>query len=1018
MKKHDITDFSIRQITLGEPSTNYPPNTIRNQKYRWYTFPFQVFLGQFRQIFNIFFFMICVSQLIPALNVSPIISNVGPWVFVLLINLIKEGLDDYQRYLRDKEANSQCYLRLNGGDVVQSSMLRVGDIVVVEKNQKIPADMVLLKTMERHGQSFIRTDQLDGETDWKLRQAVPMTHTLESLTESTIIIHADKPHKDIYSFIGKMEVTNALGKTEMVSLSLENMLWMNTILATGTIYGGVIYTGKDTRAVMNTAKPVNKLGLIDRELNRYSIILSSAAILLSMIFTVLRGISYNSVTTCIRFIVIFSAIIPISLKVSIDTARYFYTKDIEKDKNISGSIVRNSNIPEELGRISYLLSDKTGTLTKNEMEMKKVHLGSMCYTQELNGEVSELLEKVLKEKNDNKISENINDNIINENINDSILSETHLGGSLFSRGKKDIASRIFDLLEALVICHNVTPVHEEGTVTYQASSPDEIAMVRWTEKIGFMLHDRSREYICIKDLLGNEHKYLILHTFPFTSEKKRMGIIVKSPNGEIILFVKGADVVMKEMVKVNDWLDEEADNMAREGLRTLIVAKRILDEEEYNNFDEELKKAKLCFTGRGEEIDRVVSTIEKELTTLGLTGVEDKLQDDVKVTLENLRNAGVKIWMLTGDKIETAISISISSRLFSKQNSFAIIMGLKAREEAWEMLNEVEKRKDDCIVIDGVSIQIMIDNFLSEFMRVASKMDAVVCCRCSPTQKAIIARGLRSYTKKSVCCIGDGGNDVSMIIESDVGIGIVGKEGNQASLAADFSITQFSHIYELLIWHGRNCYKGTSKLTNFIVQRGITISVIQAIFSSLFYFAPIAVYRGFLLMGYATVFTMFPSLAIIFSRDISRDIAFKFPELYKELVKTHYLSLKNLLTYTLLSFYQGSIIMLLSFFSFPHELFSIITITFSCLIIIELMTIMLLFSSINKAMLISEFASLLCYCMSFFLLPKELVLPHSSIFKFMSSVIIISISGLVFPFLHKLWCMFMSPSTYSKLSSF
>lgn len=169
----------------------------------------------------------------------------------------------------------------------------------------------------------------------------------------------------------------------------------------------------------------------------------------------------------------------------------------------------------------------------------------------------------------------------------------------------------------------------------------------------------------------------------------------------------------------------------------------------------------------------------------------------------------------------------------------------------------------------------------------------MVACRCSPTQKADVARLIRKFTKKRVCCIGDGGNDVSMIQAADVGVGIVGKEGKQASLAADFSVTQFSYLTKLLLWHGRNSYRRSAKLAQFVIHRGLIISIMQAVFSAIFYFAPIALYQGWLMVGYATVYTMAPVFSLVLDRDVSEDLALLYPELYKELVKVRLVSFNS-----------------------------------------------------------------------------------------------------------------------------
>jgi len=217
--------------------------------------------------------------------------------------------------------------------------------------------------------------------------------------------------------------------------------------------------------------------------------------------------------------------------------------------------------------------------------------------------------------------------------------------------------------------------------------------------------------------------------------------------------------------------------------------------------------------------------------------------------------------------------------------------------------------------------QLCLTLFKNEFIEISTKLSAVVACRCSPTQKADVARLIRSFTKKRVCCIGDGGNDVSMIQAADVGVGIVGKEGKQASLAADFSVTQFSHLTKLLLWHGRNSYRRSAKLAQFVIHRGLIISVMQAVFSSIFYFAPIALYQGWLMVGYATIYTMAPVFSLVLDRDLNEGLALSYPELYKELTKGRALSYKTFFIWLMISVYQGAAIMILALVLFENEFF-------------------------------------------------------------------------------------------------
>lgn len=271
----------------------FPPNTVRNQKYNAFTFLPLVFYEQFKFFFNLYFLLVALSQFVPALKIGLIATYIAPLAFVLCVTIGKEAYDDYKRNLRDREANSQRYLVLDSTSYeasseagphtrsVPSSQLAVGDLVLLEKNQRVPADLVLLRTSDSSGTCFIRTDQLDGETDWKLRVAVP---ACQKLTNDSDLLHldaeiyADAPIKDIHTFIGTFTIntppTTSLNDVPMVQvptiepLTAENVLWSNTVLAAGSAIGFVVYTGSETRAVMNTSHPETKVGLLDLEINR------------------------------------------------------------------------------------------------------------------------------------------------------------------------------------------------------------------------------------------------------------------------------------------------------------------------------------------------------------------------------------------------------------------------------------------------------------------------------------------------------------------------------------------------------------------------------------------------------------------------------------------------------------------------------------------------------------------------------------------------------------------------------
>ncbi|EGC33560.1 hypothetical protein DICPUDRAFT_48870 [Dictyostelium purpureum] len=981
----------------------------KNQKYNLYSFIFVILYEQFKYFFNLYFLLVALSQFIPPLQTGYLFTYVSPLVFVLAVTIFKEAYDDFKRFRRDKEANSQHYQKLtkNGLVSIPSSDIKVGDLIKVETNQRVPCDMIFLKTTEKNGSSFIRTDQLDGETDWKLRRSVGMTQKLltdEQLFEMSASIYAEKPKKDIYNFIGNF-INKETGETE--GLSVENTLWSNTVIASGNVIGCAVYTGRETRCVMNTSTPSTKVGLLDNELNNLSKVLFVLLLCLSLLMITLKGYRGHWYIYLFRYLLLFSAIIPISMRVNLDLGKTVYSWMMMRDPLIPGTVVRTSTIPEELGRVEYLLTDKTGTLTQNDMVFKKLHLGTVSYSSDSIQELeNDLRQSYTNQNNLNNSSSGTNNQT---NTNNKI------------KPRKNLNQKIKEAITAIALCHNVTPVLDDGseeiqlnldkkkkkkrffgrkqyetlddeedsgstsrnstgiknrsdkydtqesqqdilgkTQNYQASSPDEIALVKFTESIRLILTGRELTTITLLNPLGELENYEILNIFPFTSETKRMGIIVRDSSGVITFYMKGADAIMAKLVQSNDWLDEECGNMAREGLRTLAFGKRVMSEEEYHNFSNAYAFAKTTIADRAAKVQEAISTIEKDLELIALTGVEDKLQAKVKPTLEMLRNADVKVWMLTGDKIETATCIAISTKLVSRtQSLFQISVNDKNR--AREKLNQFASMRDSCLVIDGPSLQLCIDNFKDDFMAISTKAPSVVCCRCTPTQKADIVRLIKEKTKKRTCAIGDGGNDVSMIQAADVGIGIVGKEGKQASLAADFSITQFSFIANLILWHGRNSYKRSARLSQFVIHRGLIISFIQCVFSAIYYFAAISIYNGMLLVGYATLYTNAPVFSLVLDEDVPMEIVFRYPELYHELQKGRSLSYKTFFIWVLKSVYQGGAIMLLSIILFESSLNNIVSITFTSLILCELLNVATEINTWHRYMIGSLIVTLLSY---------------------------------------------------------
>ncbi|KAK6463260.1 ATPase that leads to neomycin-resistant protein when overexpressed [Scheffersomyces coipomensis] len=980
----------------------FPSNSISNAKYNPITFIPIILYEQFKFFFNLYFLLTALSQIIPQLRIGYLSSYIVPLGFVLTVTMMKEAGDDIARRRRDKEQNNEHYEVLNRsstslsheGKLVASKNLKVGDLVRLHKGTRIPADMVLLQSSDKDGtgEAFIKTDQLDGETDWKLRVAHNATQSIKDINVliNNVSLIVNKPTKSIHHFQGKLiyhphqsagSTTPTNTNNETFALTIDQTLWANTVLASGTAIGIVIYTGIETRQSMNTTKTGVKTGLLELEINSLSKILCVTVFILSVVLVLAHGFPLSPVwyLDIMRFLILFSSIIPVSLRVNLDLAKSVYASQIQKDLEIAGTIVRTSTIPEDLGRIEYLLSDKTGTLTQNDMELKKLHLGAVSYAGESLDIVTDYVKNILS------------------------LLDSKPGGSLIK--KKDLSSRVCDLVLTLAICHNVTPTYEDetdevnGIVSYQAASPDEIAIVKFTESVGLKLFKRDRHSISLLHVATNQTlNYEILYNFPFSSDTKRMGIVIRDLQRDEIWFMqKGADTVMANIVNNNDWLDEETGNMAREGLRTLVIGRKRLTKNSYQDFVEEYTKASISMRDRDLIMQRVIGQyLEQDLELLGLTGVEDKLQRDVKTSIELLRNAGIKIWMLTGDKVETAKCVSISARLISRGQYVHQVTKVHNPEFAMHQLDYLKTNHNACLLIDGESLATYMKYYNREFFEIVIKLPAVIACRCTPQQKADVALSIREITGKRVCCIGDGGNDVSMIQCADVGVGIVGKEGKQASLAADFSIDQFCYLSKLLLWHGRNSYKRSAKLGQFIIHRGLLLSVAQAVYSISSKFEPLALYQGWLMVGYSTVYTMAPVFSLTLDCDIDEHLTKLYPELYKELTLGKSLSFKTFFMWVFISLFQGCVVQLLSqrFQTLKEDQFlAMVAISFSCLIYNELIMVSISINRWNKIMMATIIITFLLFVGSIPFLPDYFDLQYmSSVSYFWQTLVILTVS--------------------------
>ncbi|KAI8874988.1 phospholipid-translocating P-type ATPase, partial [Backusella circina FSU 941] len=377
-------------------------------------------------------------------------------------------------------------------------------------------------------------------------------------------------------------------------------------------------------------------------------------------------------------------------------------------------------------------------------------------------------------------------------------------------------------------------------IEYKAESPDEAALVSAAKNVGFTFVKRKGNELTV-DILGKEYVFTLLNILEFNSDRKRMSVILRRPHpwNDIILYCKGADNIITERLADNNQQDivdrthGHVDSFSNDGLRTLMLAYRVLDEQEYNNWKKEMDDASTAVEKRAERIADIQEEIEMDLTLLGATGIEDKLQEGVPQCIEDLRRAGIKVWVLTGDKLETAINIGYASNLLDGEMQLWTLRGgdekeiTQSMDHVLENIDVITKKniekiandegysiRENALVVEGSALVNVFETpeLKEKFLEIADQCKSVICCRVSPLQKAQVVELVRKYHNVVTLAVGDGANDVSMIQVANVGVGIAGHEGVQAAMAADYAIAQFRFLHKLLLVQGHWSYARISEM--------------------------------------------------------------------------------------------------------------------------------------------------------------------------------------------------------------
>ncbi|XP_077014989.1 phospholipid-transporting ATPase IB-like isoform X3 [Tamandua tetradactyla] len=895
----------LRIIYFNEPlKNNFCGNSISTTKYSLWSFLPRFLYLQFSKAANAFFLFIAILQQIPDVSPTGKYTTLLPLLIILSISGIKEIVEDYKRHLADKLVNtkSAVVLRSNIWQVITWSEVKVGDIVKVSNGQFIPADLVLISSSEPQAMCYIATANLDGETNLKIRQS--LAETAEIYAEKPLLslsgrIECEGPNHHFDNFIG----TLYLNGHSPVPLGPHQVLLRGTELRnTQWIVGIVVYTGSESKFMQNLVKSPLKRSSVEKVTNMQIFALFILLLVMSFLSCVgalfwnqrnradiwylgNKDVSpHNFGFELLVFIILYHNLIPISLLVTLEIVKYIqalfinWDEDMHYEGNNTSAMARSSNLNEELGQVRYLFSDKTGTLTCNVMTFKKCTIAGIIY-----GNYSEASDA--DRENISHLSPSFMDQCDQCEFDDPTLLKNFKNGHPTEKYIKEF-------LTLLCVCHTVFPEKSGNDIIYQASSPDEAALVKGAKKLGFVFTRRTPCSVTI-EAMGEEQTFEILHVLEFSSNRKRMSIIARTPTGQLRLYCKGADSVICERLSEDSLFVQETlthlGHFAAEGLRTLCIAYTDLNEKEYQEWLKEYKKASTVLQDRIKTLEECYEGIEKEFLLLGATAIEDRLQARVPETITSLLKANIRIWVLTGDKQETAINIAHSCKLISGQMP-RIQLNANSFEATQQAINQncedlgtlLGKENDLALIVDGNTLKYALAfETKRNFLNLALSCRAVLCCRLSPIQKAEIVDSVKERVKAITLAVGDGANDVGMIQTAHVGVGISGNEGMQATNNSDYAIAQFSDLEKLLLVHGTWDYFRVTKCILYCFYKNVVLYVIELWFTFVNGFSGQILFDHWCISLYNVIFTSLPPFALgIFEKCCSKESLLKYPQLY------------------------------------------------------------------------------------------------------------------------------------------
>uniref|UniRef100_A0A667YQF3 Phospholipid-transporting ATPase n=1 Tax=Myripristis murdjan TaxID=586833 RepID=A0A667YQF3_9TELE len=638
----------------------YASNCIMTSKYNIITFlPVNLF-EQFQEVANTYFLFLLILQLIPQISSLSWFTTIVPLALVLSITAVKDATDDYFRHKSDNQVNNRQSQVLIRGSLQNEKWMnvRVGDIIKLENNQFVAADLLLLSSTEPHGLCYIETAELDGSENTPLHFVCVRTRVLGEVV-------CEPPNNKLDRFCGTL-----YWRDSKYGLTNQNMLLRGCVLRnTEACYGLVIFAGPDTKLMQNSGRTKFKRTSIDRLMNTLVLWIFGFLVCMGVILAVGNAVWEREVGSLFQsylpwdppvdnflfsaflsfwsYVIILNTVVPISLYVSVEVIRLGHSYFINWDRQMfcsqfnTAAEARTTTLNEELGQVEYIFSDKTGTLTQNIMSFNKCSINGQAY-----GTLDFTPFNPLADPD--------------FCFYDDTLLESVKVGDLHTH----------EFFRLLSLCHTVMSEEKsEGELVYKAQSPDEGALVTAARNFGFVFRSRTPGTITITEM-GRPVTYTLLAILDFNNIRKRMSVIVRNPEGRIRLYCKGADTLLFERLhpcnqELMNITSDHLNEYAADGLRTLALAYRDLSEEEWEAWSESHRCAGKATDCREDRLAAAYEQIEQDMMLLGATAIEDKLQEGVPETIAILSLANIKIWVLTGDKQETAVNIGYSCKMLT-----------------------------------------------------------------------------------------------------------------------------------------------------------------------------------------------------------------------------------------------------------------------------------------------------------------------------------------------------------------